>query len=136
MGGAPLDEAGGVGDAGGSRSRRGIDVSVTQVPTRAHARGWSEISLSRGLKNSDQNFDHYYHGVVWARAWRQRVTTRRHFGSARPHCGSCRWWRPHFSAKCRVAGWRRIQVVSGVFPLTSFLVVWFEMWVCARVDHF
>ena len=31
MGGAPLDGAGGVGDAGGSRSRRGIDASVTQV---------------------------------------------------------------------------------------------------------
>ena len=30
MGGTPLDEAGGVGDAGGSRSRRGIDASAQQ----------------------------------------------------------------------------------------------------------
>ena len=31
MDGSPLDGAGGVGDAGGSRSRRGIDASVKQV---------------------------------------------------------------------------------------------------------
>ena len=30
MGGAPLDGAGGVGDAGGSRSRRGRDASAQQ----------------------------------------------------------------------------------------------------------
>ena len=30
MGGAPLDGTGGVGDAGGSRSRRGIDASAQQ----------------------------------------------------------------------------------------------------------
>ena len=63
MGGAPLDEAGGVGDAGGSRSRRGIDVSVTQVPTGAHARGlWlveqAEIRFEiLELQNSDQIFE-------------------------------------------------------------------------------
>ena len=45
MGGAPLDGAGGVGDAGGSRSRRGIDASVTQVPTGAHARGWWSVEV-------------------------------------------------------------------------------------------
>ena len=36
--------------------------------------------------------------------FRIRRPTRRHFGPARPHCGSCRWWQPQSSTQCRVVG--------------------------------
>ena len=42
MGGAPLDGAGGVGDADGSRSRRGIDASANQSTREMVVSGASE----------------------------------------------------------------------------------------------